>query len=371
MVNNILLYPNCDLHMTLDPAPGLALRVVRQQSSSDLTRPYQLTTLPLAQDPQSPDGCVFDWFRPYDTPGTRLNDKPTLVPGDGVKTTAVVTQATPGIYLFQLRVGPQYLVGRLQVHQRAVSWWFGNDEALTTLRDPIAHAQPSIYAKFSEDDTGVDLVGDITGHGYVKLTESDRTVFTVSADDRLLGLKEASDPDPTKLPTVTGAWPGLNDTDSPNHHLPVRVVDLSTVKHAVDVVRPTTLENFTAKENIVFLAEGFTRNDEERFNSVVQQVAEEIFTKPRHEPYPTLKDNFNVFKVFTPSAQQTVTCGFSVKDVKSPGVKLGTPLPIEFTVSGSNSPYNMMQLIGLVGLPRRNKEPVEPDDVRVSGSRRV
>ena len=43
----------------------------------------------------------------------------------------------------------------------------------------VAHSQPSIYALFSDDPTGTDLVGDITGHGFVTLTSASPGTFVV------------------------------------------------------------------------------------------------------------------------------------------------------------------------------------------------
>jgi hypothetical protein len=363
VVNDILLFPSCDLHMVQSPATNLVLRVARRTSGTDATQPYQLETLTLGTD------CVFDWFRPYDPPGTRLTDQPTLVAGDGKDTTATITRATPGTYLFQIRVGDlQYLVGRLQVHSGVDSWWFGN-EIITTVKDPlstptnpIAHGQPSLYARFKPDATGVDLVGDITGHGYVSLAPSDPNTFTIAANGRLLGLKEANDPDPKKLPTVSGTWAAVGTNPPP---LPVRVVDPAKQNHALVSVRGSSFKDFAGKQNILFLAEGFTKDDQDRFDKAVRQATEDIFTKPRHQPYPALEKSFNVFKVFTPSPQQTVTCGFIVKDTDSVNVKRGTPMPIEGGFGSFTNPdtYSMIGLIGLVGLPRRN-EPTDQDAVR-------
>lgn len=349
MVDNIMLFPNCDLHMTLNPATSLPLRVVRQQSGSDPTQPYSLSTV-------KHEDCVFDWFRPYDTPGHRLDNPPMVADGDNKTTTVVLTATKPGIYLFQLRIqGVQYLVGRLQVHQQALAWWFGND-SITTARDgSVAHAQPSLYAQFSDDkDTGVDVVGDITGHGYVSLDSTDKTTFTIAPQGRLLGLKATTATDPNLLPKVTGTWPALG-TNNTVAGIPVRVVDYAVNQPALKTVRsPGGVQGYQNKNNIVFLSEGFGPNDEKLFTRLVKQATDEIFSKPRHEPYHLLEKSFNVFQAFTPSTQRTITCGFTVKetddDVKVPR---GTPLPME-TSLGLPGSYPMNQLIHLVGLPRRN-----------------
>jgi hypothetical protein len=352
VVDNILLYPNCDLHMTMNPASSLALRVVRQTDGPAAQNRYNLTTL-------RRDECEFDWFRPYNAPGHRLENAPTVVPGDGVTTTAEVSNPTPGIYLFQVRVGTQYLVGRLQVHKQVDSWWFGN-ESITTARNPIAHAQPSIYARFSDDnDTGVDAIGDITGHGYVALATSDPNAFTVTPDGRLLGLNATTDP--AHLPRVSGTWPALGQHDTPGS-IPVRVVDYTTAHPILETVRDSGVADFANKQNIVILSEGFAAGDRSVFDRLAQQAADEMFSKPRHEPYALLQGNFNVFKAFTPSVQRTLTCGFPIKTAKSDKFAAGTAIPAEDTFSDP-AKYRMIDLFRLVGLPRRN-EPGDDDAVR-------
>jgi hypothetical protein len=363
VVDKIVLFPNCDLHMVA--GQSLPLRLMRQKDHPDPAQHrYLLTTVPFTLDPTTTQ-CSFDWFRPYDPPGHRLDDQPTLVPGDGAATTATVTKTTPGIYLFQVRVGTKYLVGRLQVHRAVASWWFGNGsistvkDPISTVQDPIAHAQPSLYAKFSADDTGVDLVGDITGHGYVTLTSSDPTTFTVTADGRLLGLKATTDP--KHLPTVNGTWPALGAGNVPSA-LSVTVVDFATQNHTLESVRTTNVKDFAKRHNMLFLAEGFRQEDKGIFDHMVQQAADEMFTKPRHQPYALLEKSFNVFKIFTPSVENTLTCGFAIKDAASVNVLEGTPMPIEGVV-GAPGTYAMIDIMGLVGLPRRN-EPTDPDAIR-------
>jgi hypothetical protein len=349
VVNNILLFPNCDLHLTSSPVTSLPLRVVLQSDGAEGDHRYRLTTLKFEQ-------CVFDWFRPQDPVGRRLMNPPAMVPGDGVNATAVITNATPGIYLFQIRVGTFYLVGRLQVHQRVESWWFGH-ESITTAKHPVAHTQPSVYARFSDDhDAGTDLIGDITGHGFVALTSSDPTTFTVTTGGRLLGLKTT--PDPAHPPRVSGTWAALNPHDTPGS-VPVQVVDYTGSHPILKSVRTTGLDaGFAAKHNIIFLAEGFGAGDEELFTGLVEQTTEEMFTKPRHEPYPLLKDHFNVFQAFTPSTQRTLTPGLSVTTDKSNRLPRGTPIPAADPFPDPLK-YRMNDLISLVGLPTRNEPPDE------------
>jgi hypothetical protein len=207
VINDILLFPHCDLHMALTGTPPLKLRLFNRLEvlGPGPPLPYVLTEVAF-------DGV--DFFAPHNALGDRRKNLPSVD-----LSTGLVTARTPGVYLFQFRAGNQYLVGRLQVHNRIVGWWFGNDSITTAVDGTIFHAQPSIYARFDDDPaTGTDLVGDITGHGYVPLTSSDQTKFATNADGRLRGVAETAD-SPAPLPQVSGTF--LNQ----NNKLTVRVYD--------------------------------------------------------------------------------------------------------------------------------------------------
>jgi hypothetical protein len=348
VVNDLVLLPHCDLHVALAGVPKLRMRVFHRLDSAD-PKLYTLTEIT--------NQCEFEFFAPFNAVGHRLDDLPTVT-----KATGDVTATKTGIYLFQVRfpVNSTYLVGRMQVHSQLLDWWFGND-SITTAVDTVAHAQPSIYAKFSADaaspdpaapgaGVGCDLIGDITGHGYVALTPSDPTRFTVNPDTgRLRGLVVTAEPPPTVSGSLVGGA-------LPAQVLPVRVVDYTAVRNDLQPVRAPTATAADDKHNMIFVAEGFrnTKADRDLFDQVVHTVSTEFFEKRRHEPYGLLKDSFNVFKAFLPSQQHTLTTGYTVTDQDGP-VPKGTPIPGFRPVSANNNVYTPATLIEKVGLPPRNE----------------
>ena len=58
---------------------------------------------------------------------------------------------------------------------------------------------------------------------------------------------------------------------------------------------------------MLFLAEGFTVADEAKFDQIVTEVTNELFSKPRHEPFATLSPSFNVFKAFHAVQRQALS----------------------------------------------------------------
>ena len=247
------------------------------------------------------------------------------------------------------RFDDTYVVARIQVHQDVQAWWFGNRNITTAVDTVLGHSQPSIYAMFSDDPTGTDRVGDITGHGFVTLTPDDPSKFVVTntnKEGRLRGIAAGH-------ATLNGSFLGINDS------IGVDVVDYSTLRDILVPVRAGDLANAANRHNMLFLAEGFTAADEAKFDQIVTEVTNELFSKPRHEPFATLSPSFNVFKAFMPSNDRLITCGFQVAGAAVPSLAQGTPIPYEFEITGGK--YTVAQLVARVGLPMRGEARGEGD----------
>jgi IgA Peptidase M64 len=326
-------------------APELKLRVFHREDPASGTNVYKMSPVT--------DNCEFEFFAPNNPPGQRFLNVPTVTKSNNV---ATVAATTTGVYLFQVTFGSgHYIVGRLQVHKEFVGWWFGND-SITTARDldpNLAHAQPSIYAKFNDDAApGTDAIGDITGHGYVTLQSADTGKVVVSQEDgRLRGIVETETP-----VNLTGTFPGVPGPPKP---LPVRVVDYGKNRNELVPVRVSDVANFSDRHNILFIPEGFTAGnaDRELFNKIVEKVTNDLFDKGRHQPFGLLEKSFNVFKAYLPSQDHAVTFGYRITDQES-GIPLGSPIPYDQKVEPQGPPniYSMDELVALVGLPKRGED---------------
>ncbi|MBH5333384.1 hypothetical protein IHE55_00620 [Streptomyces pactum] len=342
---DLLLRPHCDLHMAQTGAPPLrpTLHTVEEPpASSPPTAPYVVKQVPIGQ-------CEFEFFAPHKPKGQRLQGVPTYSKANGT-----ITAPATGIFLFQAHFADRYLVGRLQVHRSMDTWWFGNDSLTTALDPTVGHAQPSVYAKFSDDDTGTDLIGDITGHGYVELKSLDPTKVVVMPDGRLRGAVVTQ---PNETWTVSGTALGRVE------FLPVRVVDYSA-EHPL-TQRHGSLTDLDNKHNVLFLAEGFREQDRARFDEIVTRVTHELFEKPAHQPYGMLRDGFNVFAAFSPSGQHMATCGFPVTDAREQVVEgrvkgIGVPVP-DNRRGPRGDLYTLEDLVRKVGLPRRGEQRTPPE----------
>lgn len=330
MALDILLLPNCDLHVALNGTPPLTLHVFTRDLAADGMSYVLADVTPT---------CTFDFFAPYNPVGNRLQQFAAINPANGV-----VTPTAVGTNLVQIRFGSHYIIARLQVHDRILGWWFGNSSVTTARHNRFAHAQPSIYALFSDDASGTDLVGDITGHGYVPLTSNNASVFTVNANGRLQGVAEGD-------ATVSGTF--LATT----HSLPVKVVDYAKLRATLDYVQIPNVEHPETMHNILFIPEGFrnTTDDRKQFDKIVTKVVDEMFDKPRHSPYNLLEGGFNIWKAYEPSQQHAVTCGFRVNDEEVEGLGKGYPIPLSSAVSTNPAIYTVQLLVRIVGLPLRNE----------------
>ncbi|WP_344586510.1 M64 family metallopeptidase [Actinomadura vinacea] len=283
-----------------------------------------------------------DFFAPHNKTGQRFKFLPSFDPD-----TRVVTATTLGVYLFQVRLVRQYIVGRLQVHSELEDWWFGNDSITTALDPPRAHALPSIYARFKPDDKGTDLVGDITGHRYIALTSTAPGKVVPTPEGRLRGVAETEQP-----VNISGTF-----QNGRAKMLPVRVVNYAKKRRDLLPVQTQDVPRAPEMHNIVFISEGFREEDRERFDRIVARTRKAMFTKDRHEPYGLLEHSFNVFKAFAPSQENMVTCAFKVTDTSVPEVPKGRPIPFDDQVSATDDKfYTMEQLVSKVGLPMRDEK---------------
>ncbi|MGS2643666.1 hypothetical protein [Streptosporangium sp. G12] len=327
MIPGIVLFPHCDLHLSLDD-PELGVQVFRR-TMSGFQSPYDLVPIAGAD-------VRFDFYAPHAPEGQRYQNLPVVQPDGRVVAT------TPGIYLFQCTADTRSIVGRLQVHQAITDWWFGND-SITTAVDTVAHAQPTIYARFTPDDTGTDLVGDITGHGYVALESSDEGKVELNPLQRLRGIAETGD-QPVNL---IGSY--LNVV----RQLPVRVVDYRRRRDILEPVVHDPIGDHLLTPNLVFLGEGFTASDQIAFDEIVEDVYMDMFIKPRHEPFPMLMRSMNVYKAPVGSTQGLLTPGFRVVDHSD---LKGMPVPLQIEMKGLPADaYTVPQLTLLAGLPKRGE----------------
>lgn len=331
----LLVLPHSDIHLALgNPALSSVEFKLLSQGVADGNGHYPLSD-------RTATGTYLT-FSPHNATGDRLQSAVTVNAGTGT-----ITADHLGTTFIVMKTAGAYIVVRVQVHQDIVGWWFGNDSLTTAIDPDFGHAQPSIYAQFSDDNTGTDLVGDITGHGFVPLTVADTGVCVVDNRDNRARLRGIA----TGTTTVSGTFLGATQT------LSVRVVDYNTTRQNLDVVKRGA-KPADQCHNMLFLAEGFTSSqaDKDLFARAVREVTNSLFSAHRHEPYGSLKDSFNVYSAYEESAQNLMTVGYKVKDNGDGGVPEGVRLPPgDRDYSVPDGKYSVEQFVRVVGLPKRGE----------------
>ena len=361
----ILLEPSCDIHLVAggtfpDDRRAVPFRILRGVWNPTEGR-HDLTALTA--------DIHFDAFAfGTEDPASVVTIEPPDAQGRG----RLVPHA-PGTLLVQIRyLDParpdkyDSLIARIRVHDVMDGWWFGHE--LADLADPnsppatsvfkdaaLAHTQPTVLAVFDQRgrDTG-GVVGDITGHGYVRLTSEDPAICAVDPvhAGRLRGVEVGDTRVIGELPLPFPEVPAQQP-------LAVRVIDLHRLPDsALEQVKVDLAADPRSKANMVFLAEGFTdaEADRQSFDQVVKRVVAELFSKPRHEPFHLLAGHFNVWSRYEPSRHRGITIGPELHDDSSaPGTSGISMIPETRGVSGADEPLE--ELVKQVGLP-------EPDETR-------
>lgn len=333
----LLVLPHCDIHLALDDAS-------RSSVEFKLFRQLELANTPQFLLSDLTSVGVYLTFSPHEATGDRLDSHVTVTTAGS---TGTITGNSIGTTFIVMKAPAMYTVVRVQVHQTMVGWWFGNTSITTAVDPDFGHAQPSIYAQFSDDNTGTDLVGDITGHGFVPLAVADTAICDLDDRDhrgRLRGVATGN----TSLSGMLLGAPQQMD---------VKVVDYGAARQNLEVVRRGK-RAVTDSHNMLFLPEGFTSSaaDKKMFAKAVRKVQKSLFSARRHEPFGALKDSFNVYSAYEESTQDLMTVGYKVKDNTDGGVPKGVRLPPgrrDYTVPDDK--FSVDELIRIVGLPKRGE----------------
>lgn len=341
----LLVLPHCDIHLALDDASrsSVEFKLFRQRETDAAAQ--------LTLEDVTGEGTIADnylTFSPYEATGSRLNSHVTVTTAGNPGTmTGTITGDSLGTTFIMMKAQSRYIVVRVQVHQSMVGWWFGNSSITTAVDSDFGHAQPSIYAQFSDDNTGTDLVGDITGHGFVPLLVADPTKCVLDDRDhrgRLRGVAAG-------LTSLSGTLLGAPQ------QLDIKVVDYAAARQNLDTIRRGK-RAITDSHNMLFLGEGFTSSaaDKKMFDKAVRKVQQSMFSVRRHEPFGALKDSFNVFSAYEESTQDLLTIGYKIKDNTDSNVPKGTRLPPGRKDSKlPDDKFSVSEFISVVGYPKRGE----------------
>ncbi len=333
----LLVLPHCDIHLALDDA-------TRSSVDFKLLRQLEQNNSPQFTLSDRTSAGTYLTFSPYEATGDRLDSHVTVTTSGS---TGTITGNTIGTTFIVMKASAMYIVVRVQVHQSMTGWWFGNPSITTAVDPTFGHAQPSIYARFSDDGNGTDLVGDITGHGFVTLTSVNPARCVIDDRDNRARLRGVS----AGNTTISGSYLGSTQ------NLNVRVIDYGATRQNLSTVR-LGMPDVSNAHNMLFLAEGFTSSASDRrmFAQAVRKVSKSLFSARRHEPFGALKDSINVFSAYEESTVDLLTTGYKVKDNTDSNVQKGTRLPPDRDdYNVPKNKFDVTQMNGIVGFPKRGE----------------
>jgi hypothetical protein len=325
-VRSIQIYPTCDIHLLLE-GPGAPTT-------------YQLEVRD-ANPPNENLSAIVERT-------SYTEDDPAIAT---VSSTGLITPIAVGETLCRVRhtdividPTPEFIVSeifvRIRVHQRLSELRFGNNRA-TLFKDENNYVL-SVYGVF-DDGT----IGDISSHPYLTFDSLTPSIVQVNSTDdrgRLTG-REVTGGTPVQISVIHGT---LSD------EVDVFVLpSLSTPRPILERIHGAG--PVSERRNLLFLSEGFTAAQRPLFRRIVTLIKDEFFASHLNSPYSELKDRFNVWMAFEPSAEQGVLGGdfMMTTGTGSLGVDIATPLS-----NMDNDPvvpgnFTLRQLVLRVGLPDR------------------
>lgn len=281
---------------------------------------------------------------------------------------------------------------KVRVHNVMNSWWMGNTSIDVPVHPNVFHCQLSILANFDADPaTKVGRIGDISGHGFVELdlpliSSTDPNplielgegnngrikamwIGSTNIRGKFLSKEETVEVKTTNFYGNPSDWNDYSTFQVPNEFLKKVIIEREYTnpkdpKHSV----PATIDD---RCNLLFISEGFTADQQEVFDSIVQQMSDQLFTSPSFSPYNKLGGNFNIWKAFFASMEPGITRTSKVGEAPFTGSKPLIPqstnsnLGIYFTRREGDQLVTEGDEPGVLGLPQKNSGSIIADPRRM------
>jgi hypothetical protein len=231
---------------------------------------------------------------------------------------------------------------KIFVHERLDDWWLGNNSLSVPQDNRVFHCQATVYGHFdAPGPNAVGTIADITGHGFIQFS-SGGVFCKVDPDNR--GRIQGLVPGATQ---VQASFNGKNETlpievtnfygDPISARLPNSIISFNHVLKRVPVFSPgytKSKDSYTSgsgpadRFNILFLAEGFTAQEEKVVDMAIDWMIQKLFSGDMHQPFKMCSGNFNVWKGFIPSRETGLNTAYDIK-ITAPVNKSGMPQMID------------------------------------------
>lgn len=294
------LYPSCDLHFYVG-APGVQMRAFGRGPGGwgDLST-AQNFTMQLTPVPPAPSPAIVTLS------GTRID------PGvEGVQLATLGFSSpdfTPPNLSVAIRATVHHELRALFLPVSALTLETGRSDRVLT-----------VYGQFA-DAGGALSTFDITRHDYLQYAITPST----GASDAVASVNDG------RITTGSAAGTSLitvSATGGPSVLLAVTVVAPPTEREIKRLFEGAMLR----KRSVLFVSEGFTAAEQPRFETTSRELAVQLFQHTA--PYDVMRESFDVYALFAPSAECGVTLGPPIVPVASPNSTLSIPVGAELPLS--------------------------------------
>ncbi|GAB3945969.1 hypothetical protein GCM10028805_15920 [Spirosoma harenae] len=255
---------------------------------------------------------------------------------------------------------------RIHIHNALSTIWLTPRALTIPLNVPYEFR---VYARFDDD-----VVADISDYNYyrivnpVAITWDSPTPNLINPNN---GTIRAKSPAGLHDVTVSAVYNGTTLQDSVLAHATTQLTDTSTLRAELVVTGGCPgFSRLNDVPNILFLSEGFTRDQEFNFKILVAEYVLDLMNKKITSPFNLLKGSINFWMVFVPSRESGATyCGdLAVRQKPNEPILaklIGLPIP-HIEKPDSDKPiaqWGVEHLLYWVGLPVRAER--NPDDQQV------
>jgi hypothetical protein len=189
------------------------------------------------------------------------------------------------------------LVARVTVCSKIDQIWLGNN-GTARVNNGADNLVLTVYASYKDPNGGFeDLVGDVTGMGYVVFESGDNGNASVhAASGRVTGKRVGTE-------TIIAKFKGAELAK-------VEVTVVPALNEARPILERVMFNGIGPQfRNILFLAEGFTDDQHGKFRSVVNRITWKMRGGGSSQPFQLLKRDYNAWSAFEASREAGASIG--------------------------------------------------------------
>ncbi|HXD31837.1 MAG TPA: hypothetical protein VN643_12015 [Pyrinomonadaceae bacterium] len=244
---------------------------------------------------------------------------------------------------------------RVHIHTGIAKIWL-TPSPLTIKKNAHQGFRLTLLAQFDDQ-----VVGDITRWPDITWSSSDASVISFAKDKDQATAPYPDGQEPNKNPE---GWLHARTSDSKsstvtaklptghNAQAPVKTEGDWTSENIADFVGGAGVDMRDSVPNIIFLSEGFTKNEARQFTDLVLKIVLSLGTNRITKPYNLLMGSMNYWSAFLPSPERGASILYPLlMESFQNQSRCGTPVPQPIPPPSDSTSWTIENLIYIVGLP--------------------